>query len=198
MTTLDLYNMALGMIGHDRTIAALPSTETEAVRCNTFYAPARRALFALYDWKWLSVQASITATAPAVNGLYIQDAIAGMLRLLNITDANGIPLVHEVVAGRIHTDAATVLARYITDNTAPDTWPPLIVDAVAAELAARICVPMTGNAQRSADLHAQALSNLQAAASQSGDQAAPGNQPATRSGSWGAGYRAAMADQQGR
>jgi hypothetical protein len=170
VTTLELYNMALGSIGHDRTIAALPSLETEAVRCNTFFAGARRTMFALYDWKWLSVDVEVTAPDPAVNGRFIHSAITGLLRVLDVRSATGIPLVYEVVQGRLHTDAAVVTVRYIADNTDPDTWPALIVDAVVAELAARICIPMTGNMERSAELHRIAGNYLASAAQKSGDR----------------------------
>lgn len=175
MTQLEIYNAALGMIGHDRTLSSTSGTETEAVRCNTYYAAARRAMFCLYDWKWLSTEASITAGATLVNGMYAHTAITGLLRVLSVTDAAGMPLVYDMVGSIIRTDARTVVARYIADNETTASWPDLITDAVVAELAARICVPMTGNVQRSSELHAQALGKLAEAAQQSGDPPAQGS-----------------------
>lgn len=196
MTKLQLYNAALGMIAHDRTIAALSGSSTEELRCETYYDAARRSLFALYDWKWLSTSASLTDSAAAVNGLF-SHTIASLIRVLTVKNAAGLPLGWEVTHGILKTDSATVVVSYIADDADPANWPALIVDAVTAELAARICVPMTGNQQRSTELHNQALGKLSSAAGQSGDQPAPGTQPAAPSGSYGAGYRAAMRELQG-
>ncbi len=158
MTTLELYNMALGLIGHDQVIAALPSTSTEALRCNTFYAAARRAVFSFYDWQWLITKSSVTTAATFNNDgvTFVHTKPTGMLKLVDVTDAVGTPLVHAVVGGNIHTDAASVVLSYIADSTDPDIWPPLVQDAVTSELAARIAIPMTGNANLSASLHRQA------------------------------------------
>jgi hypothetical protein len=168
MTTLELFNLALGMIGHDRTISALPSTSTEAVRCNTFYESARRAVFALKEWRWLAQDATITtSTTRNSDGVtYVHAKPSGLLRVLDVTSASGTPLIFDVVGASILTDAPTVILRYIADSTDPSAWPPIICDAVAAELAARICLPMTGNAKMALGLRQQAAGYVQDAAAQ--------------------------------
>lgn len=179
MTTLELYNMALGLIGHDQVIIALPSTSTEARRCNTFYAAARRAVFSFYDWQWLISKASVT-TATTFNSdgvTFVHAKPTGMLRLVDVRDAAGTPLVYEIVGGNIHTDAANVVLSYISDSTDPDVWPPLIQDAVTAELAARIAIPMTGNAALSDSLHKQAGIYM---AQESGQQPPRDQDPSTQ------------------
>jgi hypothetical protein len=169
MTTLDLFNMALGMIGHDKTISALPSTSTEAIRCNTFYEAARRSVFGLYKWQWLAQDVSLTSSSRfGTAGPYIHAKPTGTLRVLDVTNAAGLPLAYDVIGASIHTDAATIILRYIADSTDPATWPPLIADAVACELAARIAIPMTSNFNLSKSLRAQSAGYLSEAAAQYG------------------------------
>jgi len=175
MTKRELFNNALGMIAHDRTISSLASTESENVRCEAFWNAARRSILALYDWRWIAADASLTASATKVNGAYYHAAVTGMLRVINVKSATGTPLTYEVVAGRIRTDAQTVVVRYILDDEDPRNWPPLIQDAVTNELASRIAVPITGNQEIALLLREQAMSLAAEAAAQYAD-----NPPAQR------------------
>lgn len=177
-TVLEIYNAALGMIGHDRTIASLPNTtDAAAIRCNTFIGPARRTVFTFFDWKWLSADAALSfdVTNPVQTGpLYVYTKPTDTLRVLDVTNATGTPVVYDVVGAKIKTDCAAITIRYIADLADPATWPPLIYDAVICELAARVCVALTGNFDRAKELRAQAGLYMKEAAAQyapDGDQA---------------------------
>lgn len=172
-TQLEIYNAALGMIGHDRTISALPSTSTEAVRCGTFWAMARRAILGLHDWQWLRVETASTSATRAADGVaYLHAKPANMLRLVEVLTPAGVPLINRMTGSGIICDVASVIIAHVADSTDPTAWPDQIVDAVTAELAARICVPMTGKHETAALLHQQAGNLAMAAAGQNGSEQA--------------------------
>lgn len=168
-TALELYNMALAQVGHDVTLSALGGSTTEELRCVTFIGSARRTVFAFFDWKWLAADATLAfdVTNPVQTGpLYVFTMPTDTLRVLKVTDAYGMPVVYDVVGTKIKSDCAAITVRYIADVADPATWPTLIYDAVACELAARICVPMTGNFERAKELRAQAGLYIREAAAQ--------------------------------
>lgn len=167
-TNLEVFNQALAMIGHDRSITALGGSTTEETRCNTFIAPARRTVLSFYPWEWLAADEDIDpdVTDPVQSGpLYVFTKPTGCLRIMDVTDSTGMPVVYDVVGAKIKSDCDAITVRYIADDADPDNWPALILDAVVCELAARICVPFTGNFERSRELRKQAgLYMAQAAA----------------------------------
>lgn len=181
-TNLEVFNQALAMIGHDRSITMLGGTTTEEARCNTFIAPARRTVLAFYPWEWLATDADVSpdVTSPVQDGpLYVFTKPTGCLRIMDVTDADGMPVVYDVVGTKIKSDCAAITVRYIADDADPDNWPPLILDAVVCELAARVCVPFTGNFERARELRKQAGLYMAQAASEYGpdsQQAEPANQ----------------------
>ena len=70
MTIIDLFNRALGMIGHDREIPADDATATtpttEYVRCNREWDGARIAILSAHAWNWLVQETPLTQGADSL------------------------------------------------------------------------------------------------------------------------------------
>lgn len=185
MTVVDVFNAALATCGHDRQVVgdhAEEDSSVEAVRCRTFYDGARRMVFAFHDWQWLCQERTLTQVdpiapeAPNPGPMYLVEKPDHLLRVLSVKGEDGTPLAYSVLQDGIHVDRETVVVRYVEDLLDPDAWPPLIQDAVVAELAARVCIPLTGNFELSNKIRQQsALLMRQAAGQYSPDQDAEGD-----------------------
>ena len=191
-TKTELFNMALGMCAHDRTVTdADTSTATEAVRCRTFYDGARRTVLAMHSWQWLAAEQALAGgTASPLDAASLVYAVpTGFLRAISLRSADGTPAVYAVIGANIRTDATAPVLTYVKDDANPANWPPLIVDAVACELAARICVPITGNFDLSVNLRRQAALYIAEAARQykPGGDADGASSPPQEDGSRGEG-----------
>lgn len=173
MTKLDIWNAALGMIGHDRQVTSvdpLVDASVEATRCRTFWDGARRLVFASRPWQWLAVEDAISATETGDDGVtHVFDKPDDMLRLIAARATDGTPVVCHPHATTLRSDADEMVIEYVADDDDPTWWPPLICDAVAAELAARIAIPMSGNFQMSNALRAMSSEYVAQAEQQQGD-----------------------------
>lgn len=180
MTKIELWNAALGMIGHDRQVTSdnpLVDASVEASRCATFWEGARRHVFASRPWQWLAIEEALSADGTAENGVTFTFARPDdMVRLISCQAADGTPLICTVHGSKLFSDAEEIYIKYVGDDTDPTAWPPLIVDAVASELAARIAIPMTGNFDLSNSLRSLALDYVEQAEEQYGDRP-EGEQP---------------------
>jgi hypothetical protein len=170
MTTLELWNAALGIVGHDRTVTSEDATvdaSIEASRCRTFWPGARRSVLASRPWQWLVIEDTLSADGNGEDGVvYRFTKPDDMLRLIDARALDGTPLLAQVFGAYLISDAEELLIRYVADDTSVETWPALIADAVTYELAARIAIPMTGNFELSNGLRGLSASFIEQAADQ--------------------------------
>lgn len=156
MTAIDIFNRALGMIGHDRSAteadltAAKPSTEY--VRCNREWDGARLAVLTAHPWNFLLEETPITQGAETTDDisddiLYEYDRPDDVIRIVEVVDGVHKRVDYRVAGGKLLTDAPEIKIVYMEDENDPTLWPSAIVDAVAAELASRIALPMSANAR---------------------------------------------------
>lgn len=150
MTITDIFNRALAMIGHDRYITAGVTTSTEYVRCNLEWDGARLAILSAHDWNWLAQETPLMQGAESLDDYtnspeYVYDRPDGIIRLIGIYDGNNRRVTHRTANGNIYAALDEVKFRYLIDNEVPDEWPSHVVDAVCAELAARIGLAMSAN-----------------------------------------------------
>ncbi len=156
MTAIDIFNRALGLIGHDREVpdgddtAETPSTEY--LRCNREWDGARLAVLSAHPWNFLMEATPITEGAETTEDisddlLYEYDRPDDVLRIVRVTDGTHRTVDYRVAGGKIYCSIDEIIIEYTEDEEDPDNWPHFIADAVAAELASRIALPMSANAR---------------------------------------------------
>ncbi len=149
MTEIDVCNLALGMLGHDRTITALDDGSAEAARCSLFLPRARLAVLGAHPWGFLALETPQLEGGPAPDGRrYCYERPFEALRVVGLSDRAGLPVRFDYVNGLLLADAPEACVTYTLDNDNPDDWPPKVQDAVAADLAAKLAGPMGGDASQ--------------------------------------------------
>lgn len=152
MTITDIFNRALGLIGHDRSITEGETTSTEYVRCNREWDGARMAVLSAHPWNFLMEATPITEGAETTEDisddlLYEYDRPDDVLRIVRVTDGTHKTVDYRVAGGKIYCSIDEIIIEYMEDEDDPTNWPHFIADAVAAELASRIALPMSANAR---------------------------------------------------
>lgn len=154
MNVIDIFNRALGLIGHDREIPSdddqSSTPTTEYVRCSREWDGSRISVLAAHPWTFLTEETPITVgaitTADVSNELeYEYERPTDQIRLLAVKDPRNRKIEYRVSGGRIFCKCPEIKIEYLLDSTDPDEWPPYIADAVAAELSSRITLAMTAN-----------------------------------------------------
>ncbi len=155
MTKLDIFNLALAQLPHDRSVDSEEDTSTEAVRCTAEGEPAVVKVLSGHDWNFLTTQLPVVAgrlCALYGDGNYAYPRPAECLRVLGLYDASGRKLATYAVDGMFVAREPAAFVRYLRDVRDPDRWPPLVRTAVVMELARRLCPLITGDRRRSLDL----------------------------------------------
>ena len=150
MTITDIFNRALAMIGHDRYVVAGVTTSTEYIRCNLEWDGARLAILSAHDWNWLAQETPLMQGAESLDDFsnaleYVYDRPDGIIRLIGVYDGASRRVAYRTANGSIYAVLDEVKFRYLIDSEVPDDWPAHVVDAVCAELASRIALPMSAN-----------------------------------------------------
>lgn len=158
MTTLELWNLALGMIPHDKTILDEAETSTEAKRCRMFWLPSRVKVLSVHDWTFAT--RTIDCSGGLHQGLtgshWVFPKPHGAIKIIGVFDARGQQL--EVYGRDDVLVSATPMAqlRYVADVPNPDDMPDLVQVAVAWELAAQIAPLITSGGIRLKQIAQQA------------------------------------------
>jgi hypothetical protein len=147
MTTADLFNKALAAIGHDRFISTENSPFAEGVHCRREWVGARQAVLSAHEWGWLVMEVPLCSGTECTNDetgktLYVYPRPPSAIRITAILDEDGRQARFEAANGSIQTAAPLAIIRYLPDSDDPADWPSSIQDAVIAELAARLALPM--------------------------------------------------------
>ena len=175
-TTLDLWNAALALLPHDRTVASEDEDSTEALRCRQHYDGARRAVLAARDWNWLAEEtpACCHPHFTVAGAGYLVERPAGVLRVIGLVDGMGRRIRARAANGGLVALEPAAAVRYLRDEEDPEQWPRAVADAVAAELAARLCPVLTDNPARTAELQRLATARLEEAGMQDAQETAYG------------------------
>ena len=140
MALLDIYNMALGILGAEKL--ADTTTDCTPLRvCQTFYTVTKENLLASFDWNFARVRASISkdATAPAFEYSARFALPADCMRILEVVGCDD--FTEET--GYILCNRTTIQLKYTTNSKAETAYPSVFVNALAARLAANMCYQLT-------------------------------------------------------
>lgn len=151
---LEIWNMALSMLGTRSRVADTSEDSTEAQQCSIWFAPARDAALRAFDWnfarRYLTLALRADVTLPS-NWAYAYSYPPDCLRFRGIQPMVVPPVKFQVSSADaadvpvkvIFTNAAQAegwYTRRIEDTTLFDSG---FVRAMAAVLAAHIALPVT-------------------------------------------------------
>jgi hypothetical protein len=147
MTDVEIANLALGYLGV-KPIVAFTDGSAEANLCQAFYGPTKQALLEERAWTFAKTEYSATpdATAPTFDWVARYAVPADCLRVLKVDDGEGtFRIGWERVGAFIHTDREVAdLYIYGIDGTVAEAlFSPSFSFALAARLAAEVCIPLT-------------------------------------------------------
>lgn len=147
LTSLDVCNDALLLLGHAALTAAELTANTVAAAkyCNQFLPRVRQGLFERHPWGFATVEEELTvdATAEDYTWDYGYTLPTGFCRAVAINGDDAIE--YDIRGGLLWCNEEEVTLRYVADEDDPALWPAQFVELVAAELAARLAMPITGN-----------------------------------------------------
>lgn len=161
MTTLEIWNAALALLPHDRTVEAEDEDSTEALRCRQHWDAARRYVLGARDWGWLVQSAPACCGFSDLRGFVSRPPDA--LVIVGIFDGTGRRVTADPIDGGFRVYEPVAEIRYIVDEPDPDRWPQAVQEAVTAELAARLAHVLTDNPQRAQLLRQNAIASLEEA-----------------------------------
>jgi hypothetical protein len=163
MTVLDIYNLALAALAHDRILTSTTEDAQEATRCNLFYPRARLDVFTAHPWNFLKtdcpavLQTNLTPLPPYE---YVYAAPTDALFITDAVDTDGTRVNFTQRGGLLHTDGPIQTISYTCDNEDPLEWPEPVRSAVVYSLAAKLSRPMGANARMTADAFTAAADAL--------------------------------------
>lgn len=175
MTPVQVWNMALDLIGQ-RPVSQEGESTREAETCARNWEQALQIVLARGAWTGARKRATLArvATDPAFGWTAQYELPADFLR---VVETNAIDWMVE--GGRFLTDADTadtIELVYITKSPVLDRLHPELIDAIAAELAARICSGLTHDKGQAEKLAGLANERMFAAMGADGAQLPPQEQ----------------------
>jgi hypothetical protein len=173
MTKVQLYNRALALLPHDILVSEENEESTEAMRCRQHLDAARKSVLTAREWGWL-VRETPACNGACWGGSWMYDSPSDALLVLGLCTPDGRRVRADAVNGGLRSLEPFAAVRYLPDSQNPDDWPFAVQEAVAVELAARICPVLTDNAQRSAQLRQEAVARLEEAGRQDAQQTSCG------------------------
>lgn len=161
---VEIVNMALSSLGSKQTIQDIDSDQsTEARTANLHYVPALTTLLEAADWSFATTwdTSALLTQDPPDDWSYMYAWPANAVRIIGIVDTldsrMNKPAKYRKAnySGQVVllTDTVSPVWRYVFLNDSPATYTAKFVDALAAQLAYRLAMPLT----RKADLRQAAL-----------------------------------------
>lgn len=158
MTKLELWNYALALLPHDRTVESEDEDSTEALRCRQTWEAARLSVLASHDWGFLTEELQIAGAQCDRGWLYLRPPRC--VRVLGLFDRHGRRVRADALRGGFVTREPCASVRFVRDEPNPSRLPPLVQEALACELASRLAPVITGNRPKTAELVAAAREKL--------------------------------------
>lgn len=175
-SVVEIYNMALGNIGHSDPVAATDEQSKPARVCSQWYEMCRDEVLKEVEWpfatafKALSKLTSVPTEDWALAYDYPQDALKARYIVMGrrrVHTYDRIPFnIAAQSSGRkmILCDYEQVTLCYTKRIEDPQSFPPLFVSALAALLAYRISMPMNASEERRVRAYELFLAELRRAA----------------------------------
>lgn len=163
-TKVEICNMALSSLGSKQTIQDIDAdTSTEARTCKLHYDQALLTTLEAAHWSFATKTntSALSSATPPGDWSYMYAWPANAVTIIEIVDGyagrTSYPKKfkkHTYNGAKVLlTDTESPTWRYVYLNTDPTTYTAGFVDALAAQLAARLAMPLT----RKPELRAQAL-----------------------------------------
>ncbi len=163
MDKVGLANQALVSHGANE-IEALDEDSTEAIVAVRIVDPTIRFCFSLHPWRFATTSVQLTRdTLATLANESPYEAVytipAGVQRLIAVR-VDDTPIEFDRYDGKILCDAGEteLVVADIVREVDPDFWPAYFESLVVAQLALRMCKPLTGVDPSSADARAAGLS----------------------------------------
>lgn len=139
---VDICNLALTAIGH-KTIASVDEANEAARKCKVYYQQAVDSTLRAYNWNCATARATLAQeTATPAFGFAFQYALpTDCIRVLQM---ESLELKFKVEGRKLLTDEPEAKILYIKRVLAGE-MDPLLVDAVAARLAAELAYALSNN-----------------------------------------------------
>ena len=153
MNQVDICNMALLRLGHDRTIADLEEQSAEAGYLRTFWDSTRRTVLRVHAWNFAVRTVALAALSETSDEWdYVYSLPAKALRVLEIVNvyskAPESRIPYEIRAKKVYTDQESAVLKYVEDISDENLFDSEFVDALAYRLAAEIAGPLTQDMSR--------------------------------------------------
>lgn len=153
MNQVEICNMALLRLGHDRTIADLEEQSAEAGYLRTFWDSTRRAVLRSHAWNFAVRTVALAALSETSDEWdYVYSLPAKALRVLEIVNvyskAPESRIPYEIRAKKVYTDQESAVLKYVEDISDENLFDSEFVDALAYRLAAEIAGPLTQDMSR--------------------------------------------------
>lgn len=146
-TALDICNLALSKLG-ESPIAGIEANGNPAARlCYMHYHPVRREVLCANRWSFATALATLPSseeppenTASALSPSLSHSLPADCLRVLEVSSPGW------TLRGRsIFCSAPSIRVLYIADLEDTAQFDPLFIEAFAARLACKLCIPLTSS-----------------------------------------------------
>ena len=170
-SVVEICNSALNMLGA-ANITALTEDSRNARLCNQRYVPLRDAIFRTHYWNCLikRVELAADATAPAYEFDKQYTLPTDCIRIIQVGGFhNGSSSmldsgqVYKVEGKKIVTNEEEIFLTYLAKITDPSVYDTLLVETIAARLAAELCYAITQSNTLAAQLNAVYLDKLKEA-----------------------------------
>lgn len=176
---VNLYNLALALVGADYTVASTSEESVPAETCELFYENVRETVLMAAFWNSAKqfarlvevterdLSADWATTDPAPGYAYSYDIPSNMLRARYLTSFSQFELHYDtgnskmVINANEGSDTATEtpIICYTIDVTDVTRWEPDLYKAVYYAMAAHICMPLNGKITRARET-AQAANDV--------------------------------------
>lgn len=151
---IQIYNLALGHLGISTFVASLTERSKEATVCNQFFDGARDSLLELFDWNFARKRVRLALSPTVVTNwgytyLHPTDAVKARriaypeLRSLSADQRIPFEIATDGSARLILTDQVDAELIYTVRVTDPNLFAATFADALAAQLATRIAMPLS-------------------------------------------------------
>jgi|HigsolmetaAR203D_1030402.scaffolds.fasta_scaffold04141_4 hypothetical protein len=140
-SVVGICNRALSLLGQ-KSITSLEDNDQAARLCAETYGPVRDAVLRDHPWNCAIARADLAPLSerPAFGFGRQFELPADCLRVLELWGTDG---PWKIEGRRLLTDATRALIRYIRRVEDPNQFDALLVEAIAARLAADLCEPIT-------------------------------------------------------
>ena len=152
-SVVDICNSALNQIGASNIIAL--TEDSKAARlCNQRYEFIRDATFRAHPWHSLTIRVSLApdATAPVFEFTqqFTLPTEPFCLRVLGLSDPN---ILYRIEGRKLLCNESTVEMIYIGRVVDPNEYDTLLIETLAAALAADLAYPLVGSSALGANMY---------------------------------------------